>query len=493
MELDVTYATSSPVWSFNATGRDVTLTTNGRALPEAISFRPEMGSTNSIILGGDVTFTGYSTGASILFVSGIFDLNEYEFNYRTMGAGAAANDLNNRTLDFGAAGELICKDSSTSTCSLLLVGSNTNFSCTGSRTIRYQGTKASGTLETRTEDVSTFTSGNACDVYIETGSAITWSFAFGVRSLNTQGYTGTQAFGDDRIWGSLTIGTGHSPALDNNVCTFFGYDYGSGPQSFTPNGKNLNCAVTFNFQSPTGGMTLQGDMILGTSSLNGVITALGSGTLDSNDYNISGHSFDGDGATAFVWNMGSGTVALDGTGTFWDTSPSTGITINGETSTISSTNTTNTARTLQFGTSQTVHNIVIGGGSSTATFNIRYTTGLTLTGTLSETRSGAAYSIRFESSTTPPTFTCAGFNINGTSGNLITLAREGASGTFALAKSGGGVINTVDFVSISNSTATPGSTWYAGANSTNGGGNTGWIFTAAPPQATGNFFQLFFP
>jgi hypothetical protein len=51
----------------------------------------------------------------------------------------------------------------------------------------------------------------------------------------------------------------------------------------------------------------------------------------------------------------------------------------------------------------------------------------------------------------------------------------------------------VDYLSISQSIATGGAAWYAGANSTDGGNNTGWIFSAAPiPGANaGNFFLMF--
>jgi hypothetical protein len=50
-----------------------------------------------------------------------------------------------------------------------------------------------------------------------------------------------------------------------------------------------------------------------------------------------------------------------------------------------------------------------------------------------------------------------------------------------------------DFLSISRSTATGGAGWYAGANSTDGGNNSGWIFTAppAPSAGNGNFLMFF--
>lgn len=44
----------------------------------------------------------------------------------------------------------------------------------------------------------------------------------------------------------------------------------------------------------------------------------------------------------------------------------------------------------------------------------------------------------------------------------------------------------LNYVSLTRSIATPASTWYAGANSVDGGSNTGWTFTGPPPQANAN-------
>jgi hypothetical protein len=47
------------------------------------------------------------------------------------------------------------------------------------------------------------------------------------------------------------------------------------------------------------------------------------------------------------------------------------------------------------------------------------------------------------------------------------------NGTFA--KSVPGLIS-LDYMSISGSTAVPARTWYAGSHSIDGGGNKGWVF-----------------
>jgi len=134
----------------------------------------------------------------------------------------------------------------------------------------------------------------------------------------------------------------------------------------------------------------------------------------------------------------------------------------------------------------------VGAGS---TFNCTLNQGgagaLTITGsnTFSNiTNTVQPASILFTAGTTS---TFSNFSLSGTSGNLLTIGSVTAA-SHTLSKASGTVSS--DFLSISQSTAIGGAGWYAGANSTNGGNNSGWIFTAppAPPAtATGNFLMFF--
>lgn len=67
----------------------------------------------------------------------------------------------------------------------------------------------------------------------------------------------------------------------------------------------------------------------------------------------------------------------------------------------------------------------------------------------------------------------------GSLGNLITINASGAAAG-NLAKASG--IVSCDYLSLTKSAAGGGATWYAGANSQDVSGNSGWIFTA-PPSA----------
>lgn len=494
---DVTYTqpTTTNLWVFElATGRNSTLTTNGVLLRiSLISVRAS--ATSTLTLGGDIEFLNYSSTSYARFAldGGNVDLNEYKFNIHSMTSNSNAGS--SYSIDFGTAGEIICKSADTTTNSCFEVRDPNNFTCSGSRIVRYQGTKTSGTITVTTGNLASYTATNAVDFFIETGSGFVIGSSRGVRNWSSQGYTGTSNFNGYVVYGSFTIGSGHTPANTTGTLNYLPYDYGSGAQTLTTNGRILNCNLDVIPQGATSGLTLNGNLTLGNTSTSGELLLGGTGTFDLNDYDVTCWFFDGDGATAAVLNMGSGTFELTGTGTIWDTNPSTGITINAETSTILSSNTTNTSRVLAFGTSTTIHNLTIGGGSSTAVVDLLYTTDLTLTGTFLSTRSGAAYEIEFQSGAT---LKCADFVVSGSAGNLVLLSRTVTSpATWSIEKTGGGIIDQVDYCNIEFSNASPGSTWYAGANSVDGGSNTGWIFTAPPPPpavtATGNFFQLFFP
>jgi hypothetical protein len=88
------------------------------------------------------------------------------------------------------------------------------------------------------------------------------------------------------------------------------------------------------------------------------------------------------------------------------------------------------------------------------------------------------------------TQTVTNWNVSGTAGNLVTIT-SGTAGTAATLSKASGTVSS-NYLSLKDSTATGGATWYAGANSTNVSGNSGWIFSAPPVvTAGGNFFFMF--
>lgn len=89
------------------------------------------------------------------------------------------------------------------------------------------------------------------------------------------------------------------------------------------------------------------------------------------------------------------------------------------------------------------------------------------------------------------TQTMGSWTVSGTAGNLVTITSTAAGTAANLVKTGGGTVSS-NYLSLKDSAATPSTlTWYAGANSTNVSGNSGWIFTNLPSTANGNFFFMF--
>jgi hypothetical protein len=243
----------------------------------------------------------------------------------------------------------------------------------------------------------------------------------------------------------------------------------SGTQTITSAGKVIGPLT----QNGVGGTVALGDTFLSNNTY-----TLTNGTFDASNQNFTATIFSSSNSNVRTITMGSGTWTLSGTGTVWDCTTSTNLTVNANTSTIVLSNTTTTARTFAGG-SRTYNNLTIGGVTGTSTLTI---TGTNTFNTLASTKL-VAHTIIFPNVTT----TVSNWTITGTLGNVVTLARTGASGTFTLDKTGGGQITGLNYLSISNSNATPANTWFAGVNSTDGGNNTGWIFTVT----TGNFFLLF--
>jgi len=88
-----------------------------------------------------------------------------------------------------------------------------------------------------------------------------------------------------------------------------------------------------------------------------------------------------------------------------------------------------------------------------------------------------ARSIRFTAGSNTTIRTPNGFNVQGTSGKLMTVSSiTGSAHTLTSSFQ-----QSCDYLNLVNSTAV-GGPFYAGTHSTDGGGNSGWIFTDPPPS-----------
>jgi hypothetical protein len=270
------------------------------------------------------------------------------------------------------------------------------------------------------------------------------------------------------VYGDFINGSGVSQSITSTAIVFFS---GRSTQTLTTAGQSFgriwsnsaSCTLTF------------ADAVNSSSGSQAIQFTVGA-SLDTGSYNVTAGTASFSGSSNL--NLGTTTWTLFGASAIW--SVTSGVTVTGSANFVL-TNTTTTDRIFE-GAGRTYGKLTIGGATGVSTLTIN---GANTFSEIASTKT-VAHTIVFANVTT----TTGAWTVSGSSGNLVTLARTGASGTFTLAKTGGGVVSS-NFLSISNSTATPGSTWYAGANSTNGGGNTGWIFANAPSLSGGNFFQFF--
>lgn len=270
------------------------------------------------------------------------------------------------------------------------------------------------------------------------------------------------------VSGSLTFQATNFTRTYDGTTTFNATTTG---KTVTTNGVAFGGGVTFN---GVGGVWALG------SALGGGTITLTNGTLDLNGKTLTAilRFVTGTGTKNLTFNGGT-IICSFSTATAFNNAQPTNFTTTAGTGTGVISMTSASAKTF------------VGGGS---TFNCTLNQGgagaLTITGsnTFSNiTNTVQPASVLFTAGTTS-TFT--DFSLSGTSGNLITIGSVTAA-SHTLSKASGTVSS--DFLSISRSTATGGAGWYAGANSTDGGNNTGWIFTAPPAPSAGNGnFLVFF-
>jgi hypothetical protein len=83
------------------------------------------------------------------------------------------------------------------------------------------------------------------------------------------------------------------------------------------------------------------------------------------------------------------------------------------------------------------------------------------------------------------------FTATGAAGNLLTISGTSAASPATLIYTGASTVGS-NYLTVNNVRAYPTtSTWYAGANSANGG-SLGWIFSAAPAPPSGANYGFFF-
>lgn len=267
--------------------------------------------------------------------------------------------------------------------------------------------------------------------------------------------------------GSLILGTGITlTTLTSNTLYFVG----ANTQTLTSAGNTWALSL---YVGKTGGSVVLGDAFTSSGPTSFSALQVINGTFDASAYNVTVFGGNLQGTVL----MGSGLWTLTGTGTVWSASG----TITKGTANILLSDTSTTARTFAGG-GKSYNKLTIGGAAGTSTLTI---TGANTFTEIASTKT-VAHTITFPASTTT---TVDAFTVSGSSGNVVTINSSSAGTAATLSKSSG--IVGVNYLSIRDSTATGGATWYAGANSTNVSNNTGWLFSNAPSGS--GMMMTFFP
>jgi hypothetical protein len=445
---------SGTVWNstgtvtFTSTG-SVTITTNSVTLSCGFTLN---GAGGTFTLAGNLTL---GTTRTFTLTAGALVLSN---NVLTAGIFSSSNS-NTRSIDFGSSGKIVLNDSSGTTLSILSMATSTNFSYAGTSLIELNASNASATKDIKHGG----TESSAMNVSCLSSVAVTYNLDGVVKDLVLNGTNQSLAItAGSVIYGSLTnVGGTTAFASGGGVLTFGAT---SGTKTINSGGATVNFPLTINGSGGTFQLAANLSMIStrafthtnGTLDLNGKILTVGTQYVTAS------------GTKNLTFNGGT-VVCPAATTTAWNNAQPTNFTTTAGTGTGKISMTAATAKTF------------VGGGSI-------YNCTLSNDGAGALTVSGSNTFTTIANGVQPTTFTftsgttqtVTNWSVNGAAGNLVTI---GATTTSAatLSKSSGTVSS--DYLSLSYSTATGGASWYAGANSTDSGNNTGWIFAAAPSSS----------
>ena len=429
------------------------ITSAGRSFAQDITVNSPSGTVQL----QDAFTTG--TARTTTLTQGTLDLQSYTlstglFNSNVSGVRAIAFDTGNITC--------------TGTGIVYNNNSPTNFSTSGTQVINITSTGStaitvnSGAYSEADSISFNFTGGTYALTFLQSVGQV-------ARNVDFTGYAGTWgATSTVTVFGNLKLSTGMTLTASASILSFKGT---SGTQQITTNGKTLDFPLTFNGVGGT--FRLEDALTMGSTRT----ATLNNGTLDLNGKTMTvGTRFTIVAGTKNLTFNGGTLVCPDANTTSFYNASLTGFTTTAGTGTGTISMTAATAKTF------------VGGGS---TYNCTLNQGgagtLTISGSntfLNITDTVQPATVLFTAGTTN-IFTS--FSLSGTAGNLITLGST----------------------TTSQATLQKGSTWYMGANSTNGGNNTGLTFTAgdgidylsvsyingtvvAPPSGVTGQFLMFF-
>jgi len=447
---------SANTMTFGATSGTQIITSNAKTIDFPIAFNG---------IGGTFQlFDNMTLGATraTTLTNGTLDLNG-----KTLTTGLfSSTNSNTRTIAFGTS-NIICNAAGGT---LWSTGTPTNLTVTGTPVVNISNSGAVAT----TVASGTLTEAQAISFNFTTGTyALTFlSFNYSAKNVNFTGFAGTWNARTvaSTIYGSLTLSTGMTFAASSGVLTFGAT---SGTQIVTTNGKTIDEPLTFNGVGGT--VQLADALLMGTTR---TLTHT-NGTIDLNGKTLTvGTAYTTATGTKNLTFNGGTLVCPTAATTAFNNAVPTGFTTTAGTGTGNISMTGATAKTF------------VGGGST-------YNCTLSNDGAGALTISGSNTFTTIANGVQPTAFvfpisvtqTVTNWTVSGTAGNLVTIT-SGTAGTAATLSKASGTVSS-NYLSLKDSAATGGAAWYAGANSTNVSGNSGWIFSNAPANAAGSFFFMF--
>lgn len=413
---------------------------------------------------GTLTQGSNNTTGAYTLTAGTLNLASYQLTVPTFNS----SNSNVRTIDFGT-GNITCNSSAGGT--LWTTATITNMTTAGTQLVNISNSGAIATTVTP----GTFSESQSISFNFTTGSYTLTLFSTGLTSknLNFTGFSGTWspvAAGTAFIYGDLIL----SSTMTMPNTSFIFSLASTGTQTITSNGKGFDNPILVDGIGGTKRLVDAFKMNTprsithanGTLDLNGKVLSAGTSYVTST------------GTKDITFNAGT-ILCPSATTTAFNNAVPTGFTTTAGTGTGKISMTAATAKTF------------VGGGST-------YNCTLSQDGAGALTISGSNTFTTIANGVQPTAFTFTAatmqtvtdWNVSGTAGNLVTIISSTAGVPALLSKASGTVSS--NYLSLKDSTALGGASWYAGANSTNVSGNLGWIFTAPPVvTAGGNFFFMF--
>jgi hypothetical protein len=234
---------------------------------------------------------------------------------------------------------------------------------------------------------------------------------------------------------------------------------------------NINCNSSITITAADFGIYINGN--INQSLVANTLTLTAGKLVIQNGSNVTCGIFSSNNSNARTLSMGWGNWTVTGTGTAWNITTSTNMSLDAQTSRIVFTNTTTSGVTFAGG-GLTYYTVEFSRGASTAT--ITHSSVNTVITNFIDVTSTAAHNISFSGT---GTYFFHRFIVKGNAGQLITLIR-GSINNAVISKLGRGIVSNCDYLNLVSTgfSASPTNTWYAGDNST--GSASGWIITAPP-------------